>query len=73
MSREREIIRHARDGTAGVGVSYDPEPAPHETKVTVEQLWDDGRAEPVYVQTDDIPDLIHELMMVHMGIMDGDS
>lgn len=56
-------------GTAGVGVRY-REQARDGEKVTVEQLWPDGDAEPVYVDEEVLPDLIHELMLVHMAVMD---
>ena len=45
----RKIVREPRDGTAGFGVAHVRNPPPHETEYRVEQLWPDGRAEPVYV------------------------
>jgi len=56
-------------GTAGVGVRYRQDARDGE-KVTVEQLWPDGGSEPVYVDESVLPDLIHELMLVHMAVMD---
>lgn len=63
----REIVIRPQDGTAGVGVVRDERPGPHETKYRVEQLWDDGRAEPVYVgdETDTVALIQALLRAVH--------
>jgi hypothetical protein len=55
-------------GTAGVGVRYRPQARDGE-QVTVEQLWPDGESEPVYIDNEVLPDLIYELMQVHMAVM----
>lgn len=55
MARERIIVYEPSENEAGLAVSWNPNPGPHETKFTVDQLWpphgddDRGRAEPVYV------------------------
>ena len=46
---ERFVVYHPDERTAGLAVRYDPDPGPHETEFTVEQLWPDRRADPVYV------------------------
>lgn len=64
-TEHREVIRHPRDGTAGLAVRRDDNHGPHETKYTVEQLWGDRTAEPVYVgDEDDVLRLIAALCEV---------
>lgn len=47
---EREIVTPpGAQSDAGLAVAYTERPGPHETKVTVEQIWPNGKAEPVYV------------------------
>lgn len=58
----RHVVREPSDGTAGFGVAHVRNPPPHETEYRVEQLWPDGRAEPVYVgDSDDALELISAL------------
>jgi hypothetical protein len=58
----RWIVREPSDRTAGLGVAYNPAAGPHETPYTVEQLWPNGEAEPVYVgDRDDVVALIETL------------
>jgi hypothetical protein len=59
-------------GTAGLGVRYSPDARDGE-RVTVEQLWPSGRAEPCYVEEDELGELIHELMGLHLEIMEADD
>jgi len=59
---------HGNVGVAGLGVRYRPDARSGEV-VTIEQLWPEGNAEPVYVDKQSLPDLIHELMQVHMAVM----
>jgi len=47
---ERTIVTPpGSQSDAGLAVGYTEQPGPHGTKVTVEQLWPNGKAEPVYV------------------------
>jgi hypothetical protein len=59
-------------GTAGVGVRTRPDARPGE-RVTVEQLWPDGDAEPVYIDQDAVSELIHELMGADLMLQERDS
>jgi hypothetical protein len=66
-----EIVREptrGNPGTAGLGVRSRPDAREGE-RITVEQLWPNGDAEPVYLSEDDTRDLIH----AHMDIMEADS
>ena len=55
----RRTIKDPEGNTAGLAVRHDPEAGPHQTEFTVEQLWPDGEAEPIYVG--DIDDALHLL------------
>lgn len=58
----RHVVSEPRDGEAGFGVAHVRNPPPNETEYRVEQLWPDGRAEPVYVgDRDDALQLISAL------------
>jgi len=58
----RHVVRQPHHGTAGFGVAHVRNPPPHQTEYRVEQLWPDGRAEPVYVgDRDDALELISAL------------
>ncbi len=46
---QREIVVEPANNTAGFGVTRVDNPGPHETRYRVDQLWGDGRAEPLYV------------------------
>lgn len=46
---DRRVISSPEGNEAGVAVVRHPDPAPKTTEYTVEQLWPDGEAEPVYV------------------------
>jgi len=46
---ERFIVYEPGDKTAGLAVPYNPNPSPHQTQFTVEQLWPDGNAEATHV------------------------
>jgi hypothetical protein len=74
MTDELTILKEPTDaqvGVAGLGVRYRQNARDGE-EITVEQLWPDGDAEPVYVDAETLPDLIHELMLVHMEVMDNE-
>lgn len=58
-------------GTAGLGVRVDPDARP-DHRVTVEQLWPNGDAEPIYVADDTISELIYELMGADMLLQERD-
>jgi len=58
----RHVVRKPRAETAGVGVAHVRNPPQNETEYRVEQLWPDGRADPVYVgDRDDALELISAL------------
>jgi len=56
-------------GTAGVGVRYRPGDRPDKS-VTVEQLWPNGDADPVYIPEEDLGELIFELMDIYLEVAD---
>lgn len=45
----REIIAHPSDSQAGLAVTVHHDPGPHETMVTIDQLWETGDIEQIYV------------------------
>ena len=45
----RNVVKQPLDNSAGFGVAHVRNPPPHETEYRIEQLWSDGRAEPVYI------------------------
>lgn len=48
-------------GTAGVGIAYDSGARDGE-RFRIEQVWPDGRVEPVYVREDDVLELAREII-----------
>lgn len=72
----RVVVRHPYDGpgrgrTAGVGVSSTV--VPDGEVVTVEQLWHDGEAEPVYIEPRDIPALVKALTRKYAEVYDNEE
>jgi hypothetical protein len=68
-----EVLREPDDGTAGLGVRYrDKDGIGPGTAVSIEMLWPNGEAEPVYVEDDDLSPLINELIYVHNTIRNND-
>lgn len=57
-------------GDAGLGVRLRDDARGPVTRVTIEQLWPNGDAEPIYVTEAELPELIYTLMEVHMEVMD---
>lgn len=60
----RRIVRNpekGNPGTAGVGVAYDSGGRGGE-RFRIEQLWPDGRADPVYVHEEDALELARAIM-----------
>jgi hypothetical protein len=60
----RRIVRSPESGspgTAGYGVAYDPG-ARNGERFRIEQLWPEGRAEPIYVREEDALELARAIM-----------
>jgi len=61
----RNVVKDPENNTAGFGIAHVRNPPPHESEYRIEQLWPDGRAEPVYIgDTEDALRLIEELTKV---------
>jgi hypothetical protein len=68
-----EVLQEPDDGTAGLGVRYQPRPeSSPQTDVRIEMLWPNGESEPVYVEDDHLGPLINELIYVHNTIRNND-
>ena len=61
----RNVIKHPDGHSAGIAVAHVENAPPHETEYRVEQLWPDGKAEPVYIgDEEDALRLVEELTKV---------
>ena len=61
----RNVVKRPRNGSAGFGIAHVRNPPRYETEYRIEQLWDDGEADPVYIgDEEDALQMIEELTKV---------